>query len=333
MLPIHPQLRDDELLSSWLVRLAWANRLKVHSLFNEMAGHRAAVWNRDIDRMVPVWLLQEIERLTGISASKARAAGLDGLMGTLNGGTPNRIGSETWLLPLGIWHRKRRRFGVQYCPVCMHVPEGQYIRRAWRLAFYTECEIHRVLLHDRCYSCGSPVAYFRADVGLRRRPETPSMAMCSNCLVPLFKAPVLRAVWPSISLVTAIRTLLFMKDFGWACLDSRSFESSASLFRVLRQLTRIMASNTANGQLYDAVADRIWPEGYRVLAFRGTAFEDRGVEERNRLFGMATWLAMDWPLRFRSVFKEAGIGRYCLVQDMVDPPDWYRAEYENLLGR
>lgn len=332
-LPVHPQLRDDELLSSWLVRLAWANRLKVHSLVAQMAGNHAAVWNRDIDRLLPAWLLLEIERRTGVSASRARAAGLDRLTESLNGCKPNLLGSETWLLPLGIWHRKRRRFGVQYCPICMHTPEGQYIRRAWRLAFYTECEVHGVLLHDRCHACGSPVAYFRADVGLRRRPDAPSMGLCANCMAPLYKAPVSRFIWPSHSLSVAIRTLLFMKDFDWVCLDGRSFGDASSLYRVLRQFTRIMASNTADGQLYDAVADHLWPEGYQVLGNRGAPYEERSVEERHRLFGMATWLAMEWPSRFRSVFRAAGIGRYCLIQDMADPPAWYRTEYKHLLGR
>lgn len=332
VLPVHPQLRDDELLSSWLVRVAWANRLKVHSLCVQMAGNDAPVWSRDIDRLLPAWFLYEIERLTGTPASTAKAAGLDGIAESLNGCKPNRIGNETWLLPLGIWHRKRRRFGVQYCPICLHVPEGQYIRRAWRLAFYTECEVHRVLLHDRCYACGAPVTYFRADVGLRRRPEAPSMGTCSNCEAPLFKAPLSRFEWPSSSLGVAVRNLLFMKDFGWVFLDGKSFTNPANLFRVLRQFIRIMASNTADGQLYDAVADQLWPEGYRVLGNRGAAFEDRGVEERHGLFGMATWLAMDWPERFRSTFRAAGIGRYCLIQDMAEPPDWYRAEYNRLLG-
>lgn len=328
-LPIHPQLRDDELLSSWLLRLAWANRMKVHSLCLMIAGNQAVVWKRDIDRLVPTWLQFQLEQLTGLSATTIRNAGLDNIARALNGHAPNTNGFETWLLPLGIWHRKRRRYGVQFCPLCLSTPRGQYVRRAWRLGFYTECEHHHVLLCDRCYACGAPFTYFRAELGRRHFVEDPSISSCAECGAQLYRAPVERFEWPQLEHALTTRTLLFMKDFGWAFVQNRVFPDSASLFGVLRQLITAMSSRGPYGQLYDTVAERIWPGGYQVLGSRGKAFEQRGVVERHRLFGMAVWMVMDWPGRFREVMDFSGVGCYAMVQGMKMPlPDWYAAEYQ-----
>lgn len=333
-LPCHPQLRYDELFSSWLLRLAWANRLKVHSLCVTLAGNQAAVWNRDIDRQLPIWLQYELEKLTGVPASRIEGAGLEGIASALNGHIPNKNGFETWLLPLGIWHRKRRRFGVQYCPLCFYSESGQYVRRAWRLGFYTECEHHRVLLRDRCHLCGAPFMYFRAELGHRERIDGASMCACFKCGAMLYQAPVERFDWPTVEHSLAVRTLLFMKDFGWSAIQNQVFPQSASLFGVLRQLITIMSSDSAYGQLYDAVAEQIWPDGYRVLSRRGLIYELRGVEERHRLFGMAVWLMMDWPQRFRGALHASGAGCYSMVQGLkIDPPDWYAAEYKFHLMR
>jgi hypothetical protein len=53
LLPIHPQLQPDELLSSWIVALARANWFKVHSFCIRLGGNQNTIWNRDVDRMAP----------------------------------------------------------------------------------------------------------------------------------------------------------------------------------------------------------------------------------------------------------------------------------------
>lgn len=321
-LPLHPRRMPDELMSSWIVRLARANHVKVHSLCARFGGNLAPIWNRDVDRMAPSWLMERLARSTGRPVAEVYEGTLADLAAriALN---PNANGNSAWILPLGIWHRQRLQFGLQFCPTCFRMDQDPYIRRAWRLAFYTECEHHHTLLADRCSACGKPHAYFRGELGNRRAVRAPTMAICSHCGFDLGQTPINRFEWPDWRTAVAIRTLQFMNDFGWAVLDELEFEHSAEIFSVLRQVIRILSSPTREGQLYDAVADRLWPQGYEAIACRGDLYERRSVWERNRLFGMAVWLLQDWPHRFEMCVQEADVRRSYFLQHQAHLPEWF----------
>ena len=68
--PIHPHPRPDELLSSWMVRLAHANRYKVHDFYALYFGRERQIWNRDIDHLAPDWLLNGLSFHTGIGTEQ-----------------------------------------------------------------------------------------------------------------------------------------------------------------------------------------------------------------------------------------------------------------------
>lgn len=322
LLPLHPRCKRDELFSSWIVRLARANHVKVHALCARFGGNLAPIWNRDVDRMAPAWLIDRLATATARPRSEVYESTLAVLAAKIDA-APTANGNSTWILPLGIWHRQRRRFGVQFCPTCFRMDKEPYIRRAWRLAFYTECERHHTLLVDRCNACGKPHAYFRGELGHRQAVTAPSMAICNYCGFDLGTTPISRFEWPDWRTSVAIRTLLFMHDFGWSTLDDRNFQSATELLCVLRQLVRMLASPTREGQLYDAVADQIWPQGYEVIGQRGELFERRGVLERHRLFGMAVWLLQDWPHRFEMCSRHADVRRSYFVQHATGLPRWF----------
>jgi hypothetical protein len=322
LLPIHPQRQPDELLSSWIVALARGNWLKVHSLCIRLGGNQNTIWNRDIDRMAPPQVIAKLSKMTGIPADQIRTFTLAHLAEQIDvDHHPN--GNATWLLPLGVWHRKRRGYGVQFCPICLGMDKRPYVRRSWRLAYYTECEHHRVLLLDRCPSCGEAFNYFRGELGDRNKIDSAKMNFCASCGFDVWRAPTSSCEWHDWQLTVATRTLHLMNDWGWATLEGRSFTPAHELLLVLRQLIRVMSSGNRAGQLYDAVAEALWPQGYEVLSERGKEYERRSVIERHRLFGMAVWLLMDWPGRFERAFRYSHIRRHSLTQDMRVVPVWY----------
>lgn len=322
LLPIHPQPQQDELLSGWIVAVARANFMKVHSLCIRLGGNQNTIWNRDVDRMAPPIVIAKLAKMTGVPEERIRACTLAHLAEQIDvGHHPN--GNATWLLPLGVWHRKRLRHGVQFCPICLGMDKRPYVRRSWRLAYYTECEHHRILLMDRCPSCGDAFNYFRGELGVRAKVEAEQLNRCVKCGFDLWGSPMDRFYWPDWQLTVAIRTLHLMNDFGWATLENRTYEPAHELLLVIRQLIRVMSSGTRAGQLYDAVADALWPEGCDVLSERGKDYERRSVLERHRLFGMAVWLLMDWPGRFERAYRYSGIQRNSLTRDMKVIPTWY----------
>ena len=74
--PIHLKPLEDELLSSWIIRLAHANGLKVMTLCTMLFGYRRPVWNRDIDRLAPEAVLNKISQITGTPLDRVCATTL-----------------------------------------------------------------------------------------------------------------------------------------------------------------------------------------------------------------------------------------------------------------
>jgi hypothetical protein len=183
--PVHPQPLPDELLSSWLIRLAHGNGLKVQSFYGGWLGRSIALWNRDIDRLAPPDLLAVLSASTGIDDATLASHTIRSLAGIVSEEVP--VGGHTdWLLPLQVYHRTRNGFGLMFCRSCLRQDREPYFRRRWRLAFITCCTLHGQLLLDRCSNCQSPVQPHRADM-VRRRGLADQIAMtrCAQCGVDI----------------------------------------------------------------------------------------------------------------------------------------------------
>jgi hypothetical protein len=189
LLPMHPKPLEDELLSSWWFRLARANCEKLHT-FTRAIVPNVAIWNRDIDRSVTDDVLQVLAAKTGTSLERVRATTLRDFEGRLFERF-NANGNCRWILPIGIYHRSRRLYGLQYCPLCLREDEVPYFRRLWRLSFVTMCPKHWMPLLDRCSCCGEPVAFHRRDLRGPRSiyPEHP-ITLCQHCELDLRDAQI-----------------------------------------------------------------------------------------------------------------------------------------------
>lgn len=139
-LKFRPNIKPNELLSSWMIRVAhFYGAQPVH--FWHMLLQSYNVWNRDIDFHLSRITAKKLNKIIGFQYKTAPQKELHR--------------ESHWLLSLGIYHRKRTAFGQQYCPLCLS--EQSYWRREWRLSFHTICPIHKILLHDRCSSCHRPI--------------------------------------------------------------------------------------------------------------------------------------------------------------------------------
>lgn len=104
--PIRYKPLPDELLSCWLVRLAHGHGLKVQTFCNLIFGNQRQVWNRDIDRLAPTWLVDELILRTGISPELAWGTTLRAYEGVLY--PKFRLaGTLQWILTLKLYHRTR----------------------------------------------------------------------------------------------------------------------------------------------------------------------------------------------------------------------------------
>src|SRR6185369_2217960 len=177
--PSHPKPQEDELLSSWLVRLARSNGLRLHT-FCDIAWPHKAIWNRDIDKSADDQILTLIAAKTATPIKRAFQTTLQAYESWLYE-KHNPAGNTKWIMPVGIYHRIRRRYGMQCCTRCLADDTEPYFRRPWRIAFVTACEIHKCMLIDKCPSCDSPIIYHRCSLDLE------SISLCSGCGLDLRK--------------------------------------------------------------------------------------------------------------------------------------------------
>lgn len=178
--PIRYKPLPDELLSCWLVRLAHGHGLKVQTFCNLIFGNQRQVWNRDIDRLAPTWLVDELILRTGISPELAWGTTLRAYEGVLY--PKFRLaGTLQWILTLKLYHRTRQGYGLQFCPTCLAEDEIPYFRKRWRIALNTVCSKHNTRLFDRCPHCDAAVVFHRLDMAGSTEVNIAPLSYCHSC--------------------------------------------------------------------------------------------------------------------------------------------------------
>jgi len=161
-LPFQLAPYTDELLSAFLVRSAHAHGINAHRFCRVYLPPAITVWTRDIDCTARLELLQEVSNAWGFDIGRAYEMILQTPPPiSVNASVAEREACfSQWVNAVGVYHRSRTRFGLQYCPQCLS-DRPTYVR-AWRYSFVTVCPVHYCALLDRCRSCGSPVVPHRS---------------------------------------------------------------------------------------------------------------------------------------------------------------------------
>lgn len=277
-LPVHPQPLEGELLSSWMIRLAHGNGFKVQTFTALQFGRERSIWTRDIDHHAPAWLLERLASVSGQPIDRLEAMTLRAFEGRVFERL-NPKGRTRFLLPLSVYHRARRGFGLQYCPGCLAEDSEPYFRLRWRLSLSCVCCTHRVFLRDRCPGCGQAMAAHRADMGSRTGfPHARGLWRCAHCQQDLRRSDAYRATADEVQLQ---RRLDDAMAAGFVELDGTGPTYSHLFFNGLRILSHGI--------------DRVSERGDRL-----SKLESGDSATRLRLLGDAEALTHEWPSRLLS---------------------------------
>lgn len=144
-------IRQDEIFSSWLLRVARAHGSQLHT-FCDISIGKQEIWTRDIDISAPSSLLQKCAKLSNKSPETVEETTLQQAVRRFHP-DGRRASFTPWILNLGIYHRTRTSPGWQFCPDCWE-ENDPYFSKTWRLAFMTHCDRHpETQLVDRCTHC------------------------------------------------------------------------------------------------------------------------------------------------------------------------------------
>lgn len=176
-----PTPQSDETFTSLLLRLAFNHGATSHEFF-ALEWPSIQFWTRDLDRTVDDPLLRSIATAMGISIHRMESM-------TLRKLTPaacqerRGLHDHAELLPVGIYHRTRRRYGQQFCPLCL-AQDPAYLRRQWRLSVVVACPIHGCRLRDACPVCDAPFIPHRQHALMRRTCHACSANLIGGIFAP-----------------------------------------------------------------------------------------------------------------------------------------------------
>lgn len=324
LLPIHFRPEEDELLSSWICRLALAHGVNPSSLCSHVLPQRARPQEFKIDNVDTCTksnFLTALAVKTNTPVERVVAATLPAYEGFLFERWNSHAG-RAWILPVQS-RRGKTRYGLQYCPLCLATGEPYY-RRAWRLTIVTICSKHRVQLLDRCPKCASPISFHKAVWNGLHSPPSDRMTFCYSCKADLRK---LRAkntpqvgegeILFQVSLETAIRE-------GWIELPGTLSGYSLLFFPVLQHLLQLLTREGPGSALRRSL-ERQCAINMPAIRFM---WEKRDLTQlsvgvRRGLMNLVRRLLTNWPDDFTSFCATHKIRSYHLSWRYTHIPFWY----------
>lgn len=131
---------EDELLSSWIVRMAYAHKTHPHTFVNQYLNYRPyAFFLAENDITLNTEMIKDIESKT-YHKIDVRSLMLTTYSGILQENIyPNNP-------TIFFTHQK-------YCPMCLREDKVPYFRKVWRTVFYNICNKHQCYLYEYCPAC------------------------------------------------------------------------------------------------------------------------------------------------------------------------------------
>lgn len=158
-LPVRWRPFDDELLSSWLVRLAIGNGLTCRSMAKQALGLPNLGLLGIVDAYEKAGLLDLLVALSGISKLMLRNL----TFYDVEWRAPGAIASADTIV-YGEMVLRRAMLGAvglrahgayRACIQCWQGDSSPYIRKVWRQYFTTVCPKHKIPLSPHCNRCGT----------------------------------------------------------------------------------------------------------------------------------------------------------------------------------
>lgn len=325
--PVHPRILPDELLSSWLMRIAHAQGLKLHTL-----THRAfpgySIWNRDIDKTASDNFLLLLSQRTGRPFNEVYQTTLRSYEGYL---FENLISGNTkWILPIGIYHRTHRRSGLIACPLCLTEDNTPYFRRLWRIGFTVVCTKHAVWMIEECPICKSPISFHRNDFKHKYNATEKGMNICYSCGFDYTVAEVI--IETDQVFLTFLRNLEETLHNGYIELGDKVIYSHL-YFYVVRQLVKLLSISKKGINLRHLLELEVglsFTHDY-VLHNQIDFVDNLTISERRHILRLISRLLSNWPQSFILACKKIKITRSRLEKDMKDVPFWYSKILRNHL--
>lgn len=292
-LPVHVKPKEDELLSSWLTRLAISHGLDPQTLFSFIQPKEEAHIYYHIDSYASPKFIRSLVSKTGVPTRRVKATTTESHEVWLN-----QEHYDYWQsFPRNLHtYYLERSVALQFCPHCLEEDDSPYFRRVWRLGLFVICHKHNTILIDRCTKCGEHLSLFNQRKNTQYKHSKNFMTLCRFCNFDLRNSSPTPIGGPvnkeEIKFQDALMRI--MKQ-GWAEVPQSGCIYSHLYFEVLQKLMEMSMQ-------FHEIACKY----YKIPGF---AIEDLSTNTRRGLVGIVRRFLEDWPSDFIKFWKVNKISR------------------------
>lgn len=298
---IIPVPLKDELLTSWMVRTAYAHKTHPHTFTNLYFNFRphSFFWTEP-DTTLTQSMIKIIESK---SYNKVDVKSL--MLKTYSGYLQEEIYDNP--SPF-ITHLK-------YCPVCLREDKVPYFRKQWRLVFYNICHKHKCRLYEHCPSCKKEL-----DISRMHHNELP-YTYCGYCGFELKKGRKLPIHKKYISSLEYQNEIFKILHNGYITLDEKPIYSFF-FFKVFLKLSKLILLdkkvhfiNKHPLYLFLKQAKQLnknHPICHRINSKAHSAF-----------FGLLMYIFDNYPNNLKKYILQNKLTYYDMTDEMKYVPFWY----------
>lgn len=300
--PVNTVPFDDELLSSWLIRVSFDHFTAPLILTSYLWGNWRA-WTFDLDRELSVARLNKLSACSGISVSQLQRMSLRSTIEKIS--RTNLIEQSMWPWVVARHTRNRNTYRYQpFCPKCLKSDSEPYFRRTWRLSFVTVCTLHSCQLLDCCPHCKQSIEPHRL--------KTKTLTECMYCHQDITTAPSKKA---SSRLLKTTNELIQSIDAPNS--NARDiFHQLEFWIAALRKLS--ISKSTTHKAIFSGLVDA--KDRKLISSCRGVNFNFLTVESRSVILKYCNIANSDFLVQELARLSSQGLSSSFMTSLLTTPP-------------
>lgn len=325
VMPAYCWPMPDELLSSWLSRMAYDHGMSTKDFCDAIMPGSSKKY--DIDRYLSEDNIKALASHTNCDPALIRATTLNSYIGKVFGKRTN--GTLAWLMT-GSGQGTRSNFSsrLMYCPNCLL--DKPYYRKKWRLAASFVCTECGCYLIDSCPHCGQGNSFVDKDCENHLYSDIKQyMIICHHCGEDVTECERVQA---PANVVQAQKAIYEVIENGPV---NKTMISSESYFNAIYGLCRyllVARSDTMSSRSFITAAFRGAGIIKKRIILRYEAFylDKLPAMKRADLLAVATWLLDEWPNRFIELCRKSRLSFNQLQSHYTYPESWFTKQLKKL---
>ncbi|MDD2790273.1 MAG: TniQ family protein [Sulfurimonas sp.] len=315
---ITPKPQKDELLSSWLTRVAFAHGMTLNNFFGYFVRHEGhALTRTDIDFQYNPYLLDALSKKSKIDIKTIQNLSLRSEEGYL-------FACNECLYPPAQIRKlvdRRTHFGLMYCPKCLEEDEHPYFRQEWRYLFSNACIKHGIYLKDRCGICFERIR-------LRKMPIDNKIIFCHKCKRDLRLTRPIKVLEEHSEGLEAISWFQNGLKNGYFVIDNTKV-SSLVIFQAFTHLRYLI-----NGQKNLKLDSFSMLNSYKGLCKKLQHYDSKKcgpVYKDFFLTAIVYHLFQNYPNNLQKFADENNLTYRDFIHGFIDIPFWYKSTIDGII--